>query len=58
VTLALVDGLGVIAIPLGFAAGTATRTILQGIALRHRIRHAPVAVYEPEPVATPAVDAA
>jgi putative peptidoglycan lipid II flippase len=58
VTLALVDGLGVVAIPLGFAAGTATRTILQGIALRYRIRRAPIAVYEPEPDATEERDAA
>ena len=58
ITLALVDGLGVIAIPLGFAAGTATRTILQGIALRYRIRRAPIAVYEPEPDVAPAADAA
>ena len=58
VTLALVDGLGVIAIPLGFAAGTATRTVLQGIALRYRIRRAPIAVYEPEPHETEERDAA
>jgi putative peptidoglycan lipid II flippase len=58
VTLALVDGLGVIAIPLGFAAGTATRTVLQGIALRDRIRRAPIAVYEPEPHETEERDAA
>jgi putative peptidoglycan lipid II flippase len=47
-TLALVDRVGVIAIPLGFAAGTATRTVLQGIALAWRIRRAPIPVYEPE----------
>jgi putative peptidoglycan lipid II flippase len=58
VTLALVEGLGVIAIPLGFAAGTATRTVLQGIALRYRIRRAPIAVYEPEPHETEERDAA
>jgi putative peptidoglycan lipid II flippase len=58
VTLALVDGLGVIAIPLGFAAGTATRTVLQGIALRYRIRRAPIAVYEPAPHETEERDAA
>jgi putative peptidoglycan lipid II flippase len=48
VTLALVDTTGVVAIPLGFAAGTAMRTILQGIALAWRIRRAPIPVYEPE----------
>jgi putative peptidoglycan lipid II flippase len=47
-TLTLVDGVGIIAIPLGFAAGAATRTVLQGIALGWRIRRAPIPVYEPE----------
>ena len=32
-TLALVDRVGVVAIPLGFAAGTAVRTVLQAVAL-------------------------
>jgi peptidoglycan biosynthesis protein MviN/MurJ (putative lipid II flippase) len=39
-TLALVDAVGVLAIPLGFAAGTAVRTVLQGLALARRIRSA------------------
>jgi putative peptidoglycan lipid II flippase len=39
-TLALVGPLGVIAIPLGFAAGTALKVVLQGVALGWRIRHA------------------
>jgi putative peptidoglycan lipid II flippase len=47
-TLALVDGLGVVAIPRGFAAGTAVRTLLQGAALAWRIRRAPIPEYEPE----------
>jgi peptidoglycan biosynthesis protein MviN/MurJ (putative lipid II flippase) len=47
-TLALVDGAGVIAIPLGFAAGTAVRTVLQGTALAWRIGRAPIPEYEPE----------
>ncbi|HEX5827619.1 MAG TPA: murein biosynthesis integral membrane protein MurJ [Candidatus Limnocylindrales bacterium] len=47
-TLALVDTLDVIAIPLGFAAGMATKTVLQGIALAWRIRNAPIPVYVPE----------
>ncbi len=47
-TLALVDGVGVIAIPLGFAAGTAVRTILQGTALAWRIGRAPIPEYVPE----------
>lgn len=54
-TLALVDTLDVIAIPLGFAAGMATKTVLQGIALAWRIRTAPIPVYVPE---TPAEDEA
>jgi len=37
-TLALVPTLGVVAIPLGFAAGTAVRVVLQAIALAWRIR--------------------
>ncbi|HYO44153.1 MAG TPA: lipid II flippase MurJ [Candidatus Limnocylindrales bacterium] len=40
-TLALVGPLGVLAIPLGFAAGTAVKVVLQGIALAWRIGHAP-----------------
>jgi putative peptidoglycan lipid II flippase len=43
-TLALVGSLGVIAIPLGFAAGTALKVVLQGIALAWRIRRAPPVV--------------
>jgi putative peptidoglycan lipid II flippase len=39
-TLALVGPTGVLAVPLGFAAGTATRTVLQSIALGWRIRRA------------------
>ena len=49
-TLLLVPAVGVLAIPLGFAAGTATRTILQGIALARRMRTAPM----PSSVASPA----
>ena len=41
VTLALVEPLGILAIPLGFSAGVAVRTGLQGLALAHRIRTAP-----------------
>jgi putative peptidoglycan lipid II flippase len=41
-TLLLVDSLGIIAIPLGFAAGIAVKTVLQAIALAWRIRTAPV----------------
>ena len=37
-TLALVPTLGVVAIPLGFAAGTAVRVVLQAIALAWRMR--------------------
>jgi putative peptidoglycan lipid II flippase len=47
-TVVLVDALGVVAIPLGFAMGTAVRTVLQGAALAWRIRHAPIPEYEPE----------
>ena len=32
-TLVLVDRVGIVAIPLGFAAGLAVRTVLQAIAL-------------------------
>jgi putative peptidoglycan lipid II flippase len=39
-TLALVASLGIVAIPLGFAAGTAVRTTLQGVALGWRLRRA------------------
>ena len=41
-TLLLVDSLGIIAIPLGFAAGMAVKTGLQAVALAWRIRTAPV----------------
>jgi putative peptidoglycan lipid II flippase len=37
-TLALVDSVGVVAIGLGFAAGSAVRALLQGVALAHRMR--------------------
>ena len=47
-TTALVDGQGVVAIPLGFAAGAAARTVLQGIALGWRIRHAPMPARRPD----------
>jgi putative peptidoglycan lipid II flippase len=40
-TNALVGSLGVVAIPLGFAAGTALKVVLQGLALAWRIRRAP-----------------
>jgi len=40
VTQALVASAGIVAIPLGFAAGTAVRTGLQGAALAWRIRRA------------------
>ena len=49
VTTALVGPAGVVAIPLGFAAGTAVRCVLQGAALAWRIRRAPITVYVPEP---------
>lgn len=39
-TLTLVEPLGVLAIPLGFAAGTAVKVVLQGVALAWRIQHA------------------
>jgi putative peptidoglycan lipid II flippase len=42
-TLALVGPVGVLAIPLGFAAGTALKVVLQGAALAWRIRRAPPA---------------
>jgi len=54
-TLALVDRVGVIAIPLGFAAGSAVRTVLQGVALRWRIGRAAITEYTPEDA--PAADA-
>jgi putative peptidoglycan lipid II flippase len=41
-TLLLVGPLGVLSIPLGFAAGTAVKVMLQGIALAWRIRRAPM----------------
>jgi putative peptidoglycan lipid II flippase len=41
-TLALLGPAGVLAIPLGFAAGTAVRTVLQGLALASRMRNAPL----------------
>jgi putative peptidoglycan lipid II flippase len=41
-TLALLAPAGVLAIPLGFAAGTAVRTVLQGVALAWRMRRAPL----------------
>ncbi len=41
-TLALVGVAGVLAIPLGFAAGTAVRTVLQAAALAWRMRRAPL----------------
>ncbi len=41
ITLALVGPLGIIAIPFGFAAGTALKVVLQGAALAWRIGHAP-----------------
>ncbi len=41
-TSALVGSLGIIAIPLGFAAGTALKVVLQGAALAWRIRRAPM----------------
>ena len=40
-TLTLVGPLGVLSIPLGFAAGTAVKVVLQGLALTWRIRRAP-----------------
>jgi putative peptidoglycan lipid II flippase len=40
-TLALVGQLGVVAIPIGFAVGTALRVALQGVALAWRMRHGP-----------------
>lgn len=41
VTLALVDSEGIVAIPLGFAAGVAVRVLLQGAALAWRLRGRP-----------------
>jgi len=43
-TLTLVGPLGVLSIPLGFAAGTAVKVVLQGLALTWRIRRAPPTV--------------
>ena len=40
-TLLLVDSVGILAIPLGFAAGMATKVALQAVALGWRIRTAP-----------------
>jgi putative peptidoglycan lipid II flippase len=39
VTLALVDAAGIVAVPLGFAAGMAVKLVLMTIALGWRIRH-------------------
>ena len=41
VTLALVAPVGIVAIPLGFAAGLAVRTVLQAVALGWRLRSQP-----------------
>jgi peptidoglycan biosynthesis protein MviN/MurJ (putative lipid II flippase) len=38
VTLALVEPVGILSIPLGFAAGAAVRTGLQGLLLARRMR--------------------
>ena len=43
VTLALVNGAGIVAIPLGFAAGLAVRTVVQAVALGWRLRSQPPA---------------
>ena len=43
VTLALVNEVGIVAIPLGFAAGLAVRTVLQAVALGWRLRSRPPA---------------
>jgi putative peptidoglycan lipid II flippase len=59
VTLALVGPVGVLAIPLGFAAGTATRTGLQGLLLARRMRgEAPAAAGPPPAAAEPTAAAA
>ena len=42
-TLALVDSVGIVSIPLGFAAGLAVRTVLQAVALGWRLRSRPPA---------------
>jgi putative peptidoglycan lipid II flippase len=47
-TLLLVGPLGVLAIPLGFAAGMAVKAGLQGAALAWRLRHASMPVPAPE----------
>ena len=51
VTLAFVGLVGILSIPLGFAAGAAVRCLLQGAALGWRIRFAPP---PPAPVSEPA----
>ncbi len=43
VTLSLVNAVGIVSIPLGFAAGLAVRTVLQAIALAWRLRSGPPA---------------
>ncbi|HEY6571598.1 MAG TPA: lipid II flippase MurJ, partial [Candidatus Limnocylindrales bacterium] len=43
VTLALVNPVGIVAIPLGFAAGLAVRTAVQAVALAYRLRSQPPA---------------
>ena len=43
VTLALVNEVGIVAIPLGFAAGLAVRTVVQAVALGWRLRSQPPA---------------
>jgi peptidoglycan biosynthesis protein MviN/MurJ (putative lipid II flippase) len=40
-TLALVNVVGIVAIPLGFAAGLAVRTVVQAVALLWRLRSRP-----------------
>jgi hypothetical protein len=37
-TLALLDGVGIVAIPIGFAIGQAGKTVLLGLALAVRVR--------------------
>jgi putative peptidoglycan lipid II flippase len=48
-TLALVDSLGVVAIPIGFSAGSAVRLVLLVAVLLPRIRRMPVAPPPPAP---------
>jgi putative peptidoglycan lipid II flippase len=57
VTLALVEPVGVLAIPLGFGAGAAVRTGLQGLLLARRIRGSGPTPAAPTPAApaTPVV---